>query len=67
MPLDARYRWKFEVTDAYDRQRTFAIGIDGGQVIATGPAWFKTDPDTSDLIAAARQAAAEQARKQRRS
>lgn len=63
MALDERYRWKFTVVDAMDRERTLGIGVETGMVIESGPTWFKADPDTSDLIAAARIAAGEQARK----
>lgn len=66
MPDDERYPWRYEVLDAFDRPRVVAIGAEQGYVIWDGPRWFRTNPDTGDLITSAWFAACERARDQRR-
>lgn len=63
-PDPGRYPWRFDVTDAHDRDRVLGITAEYGEPRMTGPPWWKTDPDTGERILAAWQAACELGRRQ---
>lgn len=68
MALDPRYVSTFQVFDVFDRPQTLSIGAQNGQVIVSGPSWWKTDgSDMQELgIQSAWYSAYQLAREQRR-